>query len=227
MLPKLIDRLPWGIMQSINSHNRFTKWLVSNSDRTLNTNKICTYDLVWWLLIREMSVSEFLNMIFSFWLDDFSINHNDNKILRSDWPSAVQISALIGQCNKTVRVMLVSNCNRARTDGKNNQIILCFNFQKLKTSQSLLKLWLSGNRTSFCLKTWNWTPFSSIAIICPHYRKEQHRRIRQLKHCDVWHRCVADAGNPLRYYRRGGHDRLASVVKLLFIIRYTLFYLIS
>ena len=147
MLPRLIDGLPWGIMQSINSHNRFTKWLVSNSDRTLNTNKICTYDLVWWLLVREMSVNEFLNMIFSFWLDDFCINHNYNKILRSDWPSAVQISALIGQCNKTVRVMLVSNCNRARTDGKDNQIILCFNFQKLQTSQVLLKLWLSGNRT--------------------------------------------------------------------------------
>ena len=84
-----------------------------------------------------MSVSEFLKMIFSFWLDD---NHNYNKILRSDWLSAVRISAL-GQCNKTVRVMPVSNCNRTRTDGKNNQIILCFNFQKIKTSQILLKLW--------------------------------------------------------------------------------------
>ena len=84
-------------------------------------------------------------MIFSFWLDD---NHNYNKILRSDWLSAVRISAL-GQCNKTVRVMPVSNCNRTHTDGKNNQIILCFNFQKLKASQILLKLWLNGNRTSF------------------------------------------------------------------------------
>ena len=33
------------------------------------------------------------------------INHNYNKILKSYWLSAVLISALIGQCNRTVRVM--------------------------------------------------------------------------------------------------------------------------
>ena len=32
-------------------------------------------------------------------------NHNYNKILQSDWLSTALISALIGQLNKTVRVM--------------------------------------------------------------------------------------------------------------------------
>ena len=33
------------------------------------------------------------------------INHNYNKILKSDWFSTALISALIGQFNRTVRVM--------------------------------------------------------------------------------------------------------------------------
>ena len=32
-------------------------------------------------------------------------NHNYNKILKSDWLSTALISALIGQINRTVRVM--------------------------------------------------------------------------------------------------------------------------
>ena len=32
-------------------------------------------------------------------------NHNYNKILKSDWFSTALISALIGQFNRTVRVM--------------------------------------------------------------------------------------------------------------------------
>ena len=34
-----------------------------------------------------------------------NINHNYNKIVKSDWLSTVLISALIGQLNRTVRVM--------------------------------------------------------------------------------------------------------------------------
>ena len=33
------------------------------------------------------------------------INHNYNKIVKSDWLSTALISALIGQFNRTVRVM--------------------------------------------------------------------------------------------------------------------------
>ena len=36
---------------------------------------------------------------------NFHHNHNDNKILKSDWLSTALISALIGQFNRTVRVM--------------------------------------------------------------------------------------------------------------------------
>ena len=35
----------------------------------------------------------------------FKHNHNYNKILKSDWLSTALISALIGQFNRTVRVM--------------------------------------------------------------------------------------------------------------------------
>ena len=34
-----------------------------------------------------------------------TFNHNYNKILKSDWFSTALISALIGQFNRTVRVM--------------------------------------------------------------------------------------------------------------------------
>ena len=36
---------------------------------------------------------------------DFNINHTYNKILKSDWLSTTLISALIGQLNRTVRIM--------------------------------------------------------------------------------------------------------------------------
>ena len=35
----------------------------------------------------------------------FTYNHNYNKILKSDWFSTALISALIGQFNRTVRIM--------------------------------------------------------------------------------------------------------------------------
>ena len=35
----------------------------------------------------------------------FPINHNYNKIVKSDWLSTVLISALVGQCNRTVHIM--------------------------------------------------------------------------------------------------------------------------
>ena len=36
-----------------------------------------------------------------------SINHNYNKIVKSDWLSTVLISALIGQCNRMARIIPV------------------------------------------------------------------------------------------------------------------------
>ena len=36
---------------------------------------------------------------------DILFNHNYNKIVKSDWLSTALISALIGQLNRTVRVM--------------------------------------------------------------------------------------------------------------------------
>ena len=36
---------------------------------------------------------------------NLNINHNYNKILKSDWLSTVLISALIGQCDRRVRIM--------------------------------------------------------------------------------------------------------------------------
>ena len=37
--------------------------------------------------------------------NDNNNNHNYNKIVKSDWLSTALISALIGQFNRTVRVM--------------------------------------------------------------------------------------------------------------------------
>ena len=39
------------------------------------------------------------------WLSYLYLNHNYNKIVRSDWLSTALISALIGQFSRTVRVM--------------------------------------------------------------------------------------------------------------------------
>ena len=36
---------------------------------------------------------------------NYHVNHNHNKIVKSDWLSTALISALIGQFNTTVRVM--------------------------------------------------------------------------------------------------------------------------
>ena len=35
----------------------------------------------------------------------FAVNHNYNKMLKSEWLSTAMISALIGQFNRSVRVM--------------------------------------------------------------------------------------------------------------------------
>ena len=46
------------------------------------------------------------NFFFHFgYPSDLSLNHNYNKIVKSDWLSTALISALIGQFNRTVRVM--------------------------------------------------------------------------------------------------------------------------
>ena len=43
------------------------------------------------------------------WPYDYFVNHNYNKILKSDRLSTALISALIGQFNRKVRVMPISN----------------------------------------------------------------------------------------------------------------------
>ena len=40
----------------------------------------------------------------------FLFNHYYNKILKSDWLSTVLISALIGQCNRTVHCLCALKC---------------------------------------------------------------------------------------------------------------------
>ena len=39
------------------------------------------------------------------WVSHMGTNHNYNKIVKSDWLSTALISALIGQFNRTVRIM--------------------------------------------------------------------------------------------------------------------------
>ena len=56
-----------------------------------------------------MTKWQMLSLIFIYlgtaYFADFLLNHNYNKILKSDWFSTALISALIGQFNRTVRVM--------------------------------------------------------------------------------------------------------------------------
>ena len=44
-------------------------------------------------------------LVSSYKIINFTYNHNYNKIVKSDWLSTALISALIGQFNRTVRVM--------------------------------------------------------------------------------------------------------------------------
>ena len=44
-------------------------------------------------------------LIISILMANIKHNHNYNKIVKSDWLSTALISALIGQFNRTVRVM--------------------------------------------------------------------------------------------------------------------------
>ena len=44
-------------------------------------------------------------------------NHKYNKILKSDWLSTALISALIVECNRTVRVIPISTRHHARLNG--------------------------------------------------------------------------------------------------------------
>ena len=78
-------------------------------------------------------------------------NHNYNKILKSDWLSTVLISVLKGRCN-----LLDSTRHHARalewvfifTSSKKSLRISCLLLLgKLKISQILLWLCLTGNRT--------------------------------------------------------------------------------
>ena len=85
---------------------------------------------------------------------DILYNHNYNKILKSDWLSTVLISALIGQCNRTVFIkpkwldsaryhMLVFKWLFFFTASKKTLRISCVLCRKKpKISQSLLWLWL-------------------------------------------------------------------------------------
>ena len=66
-------------------------------------------------------------------MDDYSRNLNYENIVLSDWPSAVLISALIGQCNRTVRVTrkyLDSTRYRAQVASKKLLNFARFNFKK-------------------------------------------------------------------------------------------------
>ena len=63
------------------------------------------------LMVNTMKIQENLKLIFLKVnqifrkLKNYYSNHNFNKILKSDWFSTALISALIGQFNRTVRVM--------------------------------------------------------------------------------------------------------------------------
>ena len=63
-----------------------------------------------------------------YWPSSFTFNHNYNKILKSDCLSPVLISALMGQCNRTVHATARVLLNGLFfTDRKNLSEVLVFN----------------------------------------------------------------------------------------------------
>ena len=65
----------------------------------MESNLVC-YDIRVINKIGRLRSQSLICLITSMFTD-----YNYNKILKSDWLSTVLISALIGQCNRTVRVM--------------------------------------------------------------------------------------------------------------------------
>ena len=59
----------------------------------------------------------------------YSSNHNCNKILKSEWPSTVLISALTGHLNKTVRA-ITRALKRLFFNASKNHGISCVSLQK-------------------------------------------------------------------------------------------------
>ena len=63
---------------------------------------------IWWMVIHLAPVVEKVDSAIH-WVNHFpvnkAINHNYNKIVKSDWLSTALISALIGEFNRTIRVM--------------------------------------------------------------------------------------------------------------------------
>ena len=83
------------------------------------------------------------------WFYDYFVNHNYNKILKSDW---------LWQYAWCLSNWTIDAPSRARLNGifsllakKGSWDFWCFDFKKEPyISQILLKLWLIGNRTSCC-----------------------------------------------------------------------------
>ena len=104
------------------------------------------------MVLVEFDIIWYLKVIY-----DKKCNYNYNKILKSDWPSTVLISALIGQFNRIVRAI-----TRAlkcffffHCWPKKDWNFQCFDLEKEPyISQVLLKLWLIFNRTS-CGPIWS------------------------------------------------------------------------
>ena len=70
----------------------------------------------------------------------FGLNHNYNKILTSDWLSTVLISALIGQCNRTICVCLSNWTVHVIAHVHLNDFF--FFFTASKKTQKFLVFWL-------------------------------------------------------------------------------------
>ena len=60
----------------------------------------------------------------------FSLNHYYKKILKSGWLSTVLISALIGQCNRTVHRSCALKWPFFTAGKKTLGIFFCLNFKK-------------------------------------------------------------------------------------------------
>ena len=85
-------------------------WVSQSSPRVIKDNGYVTF---WGLHkvryeLSKIAESIYLSIylsIYYYYYYYYYYNHNYNKIVKSDWLSTALISALIGQFNRTVRVM--------------------------------------------------------------------------------------------------------------------------
>ena len=86
----------------LNQNTKNSKIFFASSKKSHLSTRDMTRSVLLRLKSGQLIASQILELCCSYGYDN---NHNYNKILKSDWRSTALISAVIGQFDRTVRVM--------------------------------------------------------------------------------------------------------------------------